>query len=361
VGTILIRQRDGEWRAPVASVYEAEDALQRLLSAHPQLIPGVPPGSFACREFQTDAGRTDIVVVDPDGAVTVVECKLGNNPQVRREIVGQLFDYASRLGEMHVDEFDAQWARRTGQSVFARSDSQESEFREAIERNLTANRFRLVLAVDVINAALRRIVEYLNRITDDNTTIIAVEYARYSFGDIEVLTPQTYGEDLAEVKSARQAHDSQVWSLDDIADWVQEHEPTSAALFESLSTGLQKLQFTFRSGGSKKPAGIFARSAIGDLELRPIQIAVLSTAAGGYLAVELNFASWAKAWGATDERRSALQTLQENWANVPSLSKVMEPIRDRRGDRRSIRLSLFDETAQAQMLASLASFVADLT
>ncbi|AMM22776.1 hypothetical protein AX769_21795 (plasmid) [Frondihabitans sp. PAMC 28766] len=357
MGTVLIRQGDGAWQAPGAASYEAEDALQDLLATHPQLVPGVPLGSVACREFQTDAGRTDIVVVDPDGAITIVECKLGNNPQVRREIVGQLFDYASRLAEMKADEFDLQWARRTGTSLFIEAGFTEPEVRVAVTENLSASRFRLVLAVDTINQQLRRIVEYLNRVTRDDTTIIAVEYARYVDGNVQVLTPQTYGEDLAEVKTARQQRDVQKWSLDDLLEWSTHHEPASVPLLEQLLTGLQSRDFVFHSGGSKKPAGVFSYTSIEGVELKPFQLSVLDTSAGGYLSVELNFASWAKTWAVSDERRDALRAFQAGWGEIPSLAPVMASILDGQSTRRSLSLTQFDAESQHQAMGVLDSFL----
>lgn len=354
MGTVLIRQGGGEWRAPSSSAYAAEDALQDLLSKYPQLIPGVQPGSMACREFQTDAGRTDIVVVEPDGSIILVECKLDNNPQVRREIVGQLFDYASRLGEMGVDEFDAQWARRTGASLFAAQDFTDVDLREALAQNLAASRFRLIIAVDAINPQLRRIVEYLNRITRDDTTIVAVEYARYVDGDVEILTPQTYGEDLAEVKTARQSRESQTWTQDDLLDWAGEHEPASVVLLQHLDACLTEVGFCFRSGRSKNPTAIYCHTTVDGLDLKPIQISIASPK---YISVELNFSEWAKSWVASGHDENVLVQLQKSWSDISALTGTMRPILAGLGDmRRSIALAKFDIDSQRVAADALRAF-----
>ena len=96
----------------------AESALQGILAEHPELISGVSADAATCREFQTAAGPADVVVVDTTGEVTLVECKLATNPQIRREIGGQMFDYASRRWGLDSDEFDAHWRERTGASRF---------------------------------------------------------------------------------------------------------------------------------------------------------------------------------------------------------------------------------------------------
>ena len=134
MGQLLIRQPNGTWREPEIAGYAAETELQHILADHPELIPGVGADAVACREFQSTAGPAD-VVVDADGQVTLVECKLAANPQVRREIVGQMFDYASRLWKMGIEDFDARWQTRNGKSLFL-VDDDGALLRDAVARNL---------------------------------------------------------------------------------------------------------------------------------------------------------------------------------------------------------------------------------
>jgi hypothetical protein len=152
----------------------------------------VGPGAVVCTEFESGVGPADLIAVDQDSGLTVVECKLAANPQIRREIIGQVLDYASRLWKMSVEEFDTRWTKRTGESLFADPDSAQ-DLRTLIETSLKTGQFRLVLAVDEINAQLRRMVEYLNSITSPSVAVIAVVYSRTQDGEFEVLIPETYG------------------------------------------------------------------------------------------------------------------------------------------------------------------------
>lgn len=61
--------------------------------------------------MQSGVGPADVIAVDADGALTVVECKLATNQNARREIVGQVFDYAAQLQKMPIDEFEASLAQ----------------------------------------------------------------------------------------------------------------------------------------------------------------------------------------------------------------------------------------------------------
>ena len=42
-------------------------------------------------------GKADVVIVDASGDITVVECKLAANPEIRRRVVGQLLAYSSAI------------------------------------------------------------------------------------------------------------------------------------------------------------------------------------------------------------------------------------------------------------------------
>jgi hypothetical protein len=77
--------------------------LQNLLARRPQALPideiepamaGAVP---ACLELPTAAGNADLVLVSPQGDLVVIECKLWRNPLARRQVVGQIIDYAKEL------------------------------------------------------------------------------------------------------------------------------------------------------------------------------------------------------------------------------------------------------------------------
>lgn len=95
---LLLRHKgDQSWRSPEISAYANEDALETLLAASPELLPGLasPPVVIA-QQVQTGAGPIDLLTVGLDGSVVLVECKLRANPEIRRAVVGQLLAYADR-------------------------------------------------------------------------------------------------------------------------------------------------------------------------------------------------------------------------------------------------------------------------
>jgi hypothetical protein len=227
---ILFRAPGEAWRRPADAGYAGERELQSVHAEHPSLIPGVGSDAAVCTEFRSAAGPADLLIVNGEGAITLVECKLAGNPQVRREIIGQLLDYASQIWRTPVDHFATTWSQQTGRTLWDQLDGEEEELRAALGTVLAEGRFTLVLAVDRINGELRRIVEYLNRITDPAVAVIAVEFDRYADSGVEVLLPRTYGSELVEAKRGPSGS-ARRWTVEEYRNWLEQEEPDSLVGF----------------------------------------------------------------------------------------------------------------------------------
>src|SRR4051794_12796885 len=97
---MLIRQHgQGDWHEPRTTVYTDEAELQALIAETPGLLPGVGdgPAAVATEVALADTGYADVLVVEANGAITIVECKLRANPEIRRQVVGQALAYAAAL------------------------------------------------------------------------------------------------------------------------------------------------------------------------------------------------------------------------------------------------------------------------
>jgi len=254
--SILIRGADGNWREPAGSGYENEAALQEILFQHPTLVPGVSGEVIACREFQSGVGPADVVILDADGAITIVESKLAANPQVRREVIGQILDYASRLWQMSAQEFEDAWSRAAPdhRSPFVALDDTDGRIRAAVQENLEVGRFNLVLAVDRINDDLSRIVTFLNAVTKPSTGVIAVEFARVYDGATEILIPTAYGVELVEAKAASSYRNRARWTVEQVHSWVVENDPESAPVFDAFLEGLHANGFRVGGGRAQTPS-----------------------------------------------------------------------------------------------------------
>ena len=81
----------------------AESDIHDLLFRFPEALPvSTIDASYGgaipvCRELYTRAGYVDALYVNPLGRLTLAEFKLWRNPQARREVIGQILDYAKEL------------------------------------------------------------------------------------------------------------------------------------------------------------------------------------------------------------------------------------------------------------------------
>ena len=250
---VLVRHGDEAWRPPESSGYTDEAHLQAILLEHPWLIPGVTKNALVCIEFQSGVGPSDVVAVDHESGLTLVECKLASNREVRREIIGQVLDYASRFWRMSVEDFNAQWISRTGRSLFSDQVGSD-ELKLRMEKSLSSGEFRIVLAVDEINEDLRRIVEYLNHVTLPSVAVIAVVYSRSQEGNLEFLSKQIFGEELAEAKSHRVREDRERWTDDQFLSWIDQNEPEISDKARTVLDALQIEGFERAGGKAQSPS-----------------------------------------------------------------------------------------------------------
>ena len=124
-----------------------------------------------CRELVTPAGAIDNLLVTPSGLPILVECKLWRNPEGRREVVGQILDYAKELSRWTSADLQREVGRRLGRKGNAVLDLvrsadasvDEIEFNDALSLNLRRGRFLLLIVGDGIREGVEAIAEYLQR------------------------------------------------------------------------------------------------------------------------------------------------------------------------------------------------------
>jgi hypothetical protein len=203
---LLIRRADGSWAEPEITGHKSEDDLQGLLATSPDLLPGSETGlpMAVARELRVATGQIDVLGVDVEGELTLCECKLASNPGARREVVGQLLEYAGALRGMNFEDLSSRFEARvsrplvTAVSDIAGEGFDEESFEGRVAENLEAGRFRLVLVVDKITEALKQTVTYLNDHLD--SSVLALELAYLRDREVEILVPAVYGEEIVERK-----------------------------------------------------------------------------------------------------------------------------------------------------------------
>lgn len=180
-------------RVPLAEGDRNEAWLRDFLLAHPEALPcqEVDPAFGTpiplCSELRTNAGPIDAVFIDRNGTLAVVECKLWRNPQARREVIGQILDYARELARWRYEDLQREVSRRrsrTGNVIYelvreANPDLVESDFVDSTSKNLAKGRFLLLIAGDGIREGTEAIATYLQAQPGLQFTFGLVEMAGY--------------------------------------------------------------------------------------------------------------------------------------------------------------------------------------
>jgi hypothetical protein len=198
--------------------YDSEALLQQLLADHPGVLTGDAPSGPSGRgwllvtreadvpDTAEGAGRwsVDHVFLDQNAVPPLVEVKRSTDSRIRREVVGQMLDYAaSAVLHWPVDKLRATFeARCERQGINADAElaalladgSLDPEiFWQQAKTNLRAGRIRLVFVADSIPPELRRVVEFLNEQMDP-AEVLAIEVRQYVANGLRTLVPSVVGQ-----------------------------------------------------------------------------------------------------------------------------------------------------------------------
>ena len=217
--------------------------LQNLLAKNLDLIPGdqVDPENprrwlLVKREMivedpGTAEGRwsLDFLIVDQDGIPTLIECKRFRDTRARREVIGQMFDYAANasfyLSRDTLVQYLQDEARERRIDIDALVASVEPSggvslegFLELIENNINQGQLRLVFFMEQSSPELRSIIAFLNS-QMERTEVCLVEAKQFQNGDIRVVVPTLWGytEQARRVKKTVTVQKSgarRVWNAD---------------------------------------------------------------------------------------------------------------------------------------------------
>ena len=202
--------------------YDSEDMLQNLIQKYPSIVGGEQiGGEEAVRlilvkreagipdgEGCPDRWSVDHLLLDQNGIPTLVEVKRSSNPQIRREVVGQLLEYAAnfeiywssdRIRSLAVEEHGG--SEQLDHEILKLLDlDPETEVAENVEAywakvqdNLRNGKLRLLFVADELPREVRRIIEFLNSKMND-VEVLGVELRQYVGGNIRAMVPRIIGQ-----------------------------------------------------------------------------------------------------------------------------------------------------------------------
>ena len=216
-GRIYLLKEDSKLLAMEEAPYDSESLLQKLLSDHPDLLAGDQIDAEEPRRWllvtremavpgeQDGAARwsLDHLFLDQDAIPTLVEVKRSSDTRIRREVIGQMLDYAANaVAYWPVEEIKAKFESRCkddgddpdAELVGLLGEGQDiSTFWQSVKTNLQAGRVRLLFIADEIPTELRRVVEFLNSQMDP-AEVLAIEVKQFVGENLKTLVPRVVGQ-----------------------------------------------------------------------------------------------------------------------------------------------------------------------
>lgn len=218
MGDIYLIGGEGELVEMKEQSYDSEDLLQELLAKYPNILAGNQMDDSAPRRWllisreaslpsdDSGVGRWSIdhLFLDQDAIPTIVEVKRSSDTRIRREVVGQMLEYAANAvvywpTESVRAQFESACQVRGMEPQKTLGDFLEGgieaadEFWQKAKTNLQASRVRLVFVADEIPPELRRVVEFLNGQMDP-AEVLGVEVKQYVSQGLKALVPRVIGQ-----------------------------------------------------------------------------------------------------------------------------------------------------------------------
>lgn len=230
--TIFLNTADGGLTELRETLYDTEDNLQELIEKNPILLAGsqINPENprkwilisremgVPDHESGTACWYLDHLFIDQDGIPTLVEVKRSTDTRIRREVVGQMLDYAANASAYWTisdiqDSFDGDLKSAFGEDV------QEELYWDNVISNLKLGKIRLIFAADTIPENLRRIIEFLNN-QMQNAEVLGLEIKQYmSQNKQQIFVPKIIGRTLQAVETKKSPAKS--WDYDSFLEDVQ--------------------------------------------------------------------------------------------------------------------------------------------
>lgn len=183
--------------------FNGETELQKMLEDYPELIPsneiiGNPSFFLVQREFPVSTGSVDHLFIDQEMVPTIVETKV-NNPEIRRKITGQGFEYLTSLsfdvtGKQIVEYAKRYWKDRYSAELQKHLGLNDLDAKnvEKLDKNLKKPRLRLIFAADFIPRELRKFVEFINN-ASRGIDVYGIQIERYILDDKKIISVSSWG------------------------------------------------------------------------------------------------------------------------------------------------------------------------
>ncbi|MBI4528327.1 MAG: hypothetical protein HY695_31415 [Deltaproteobacteria bacterium] len=286
MANVYIIREDGGTE-PMTRVHckDEDRELQSILERNPDLLPGdqIDPEDprrwlLVKREMPvpdpntgSDRWSIDFFFVDQDAIPTFVECKRFADTRSRREVVGQMLEYAANGPYYWTKETIRNFAEEAGKgkgltleealrSLQPTDDASADAFFERVQQNLREGQLRIVFFLEESPMELRSVVDFLNK-QMERSEVLLVEARQYLLGGTRIVVPTLFGytEEARKVKrsvtvttaASRRKWDKDSFFADVRAKLTDAEVQALETLYgQTLSLGYQITWGTGTTGGS---------------------------------------------------------------------------------------------------------------
>lgn len=336
--------------------------LQNLLEANLQLIPGDQINTeeprrwlLLKRELPVEDPATgenrwslDFLLLDQDAVLTLVECKRFRDVRAKREVIGQMLDYAANalfyLTREKFSAFIEAQARKAGVDAntlvrdFDASDATSVDtLFENVRNKIAEGQLRLVFFMEEAPQELKSVVLFLNQ-QMDRAEVLIVEAKQFEHDGDRIVVPSLWGytdqaRRIKKTVTVRAAGERRSWDEQSFrADVERRLDETSAKTILRFYDRLRVATGIEIRWGSGKGAGSFSA-----IDSRLAQRSFLSVFSDGRLWISLGWL------------RLSPTELAFRDAYFSELQKI-PAIASHLGDQDRIELSAADWISSAEML-----------
>ena len=207
---------------------------------------------IAISEGSGDYFSLDHLFIDQDGIPTLVEVKRSTDPRLRREVIGQMLEYAANASAFWSSErLRTVYERRCEKAALdpetelqaldtAGTAVSPDDIWEKVSSNLRQERLRLVFIADKFAPETQRNIEFLNR-QMQLTEVYAVEVKQYAGVGMKTLVPRVLNPSVLQAdRRAVASGVGEMWTADRFyKDVLERHGEIAVKIFRQIDGWVQ--------------------------------------------------------------------------------------------------------------------------
>lgn len=306
--------------------FAAEVDFQALLSKFPALLVGDQidtdnPRRFLLVKQELPIGHEDAasrwsldhLFLDQDGVPTLVEVKRQSDGRLRREVVGQMLDYASNFqsswnADRILSAFEATCAAAKAESgavlaEFLGPDIAADRFWADVDKNIAAGKLRLLFVADDIPSELRRIVEFMNKQMQP-AEVLAIELRQFTGQGLRTIVPMVFGQ-TQEAAGRKEPTRGERWTEERLlAECNSRFSAAEAAAARAILDGMKGLGLPLVFGTGRTSGSVYPLLRAKGATINP---AYLSTEGKGSVWLQLKHLETRPFLNTVEERREIVR------------------------------------------------------